>query len=159
MATTIEQIQQLVQEVGPSMPEIDAVVQTEEPSWAIQFSDDTVIILEPADDPSRIVISADLGGVADAQQRVVYETLLCYNLMWRNSGGVKIGLAGPQGTLIISADICLNNLTLSDLQKEIGNFLKIARSWVQYVAHAEQGEQNILPPLPGMGAAGMHLQA
>ena len=159
MATTIEQIQKLVEEVGPSMPEIDAVVQTEEPSWAIQFSDDTVIILEPADDPSRVVMSADLGGVADAQQRIVYETLLCYNLMWRSSGGVKVGLAGPEGTLIISADVCLDNLTLSDFQQEIGKFLKITRSCVQYVLHAEQGEQSVLPPLPGMGMSGMHLQA
>lgn len=156
MATTIEQIQQLVQEIGPSMPEIDAVVQTEEPSWAIQFSDETIIILEATDEPSRIVISAELGAVAEGQQRVAYETLLCYNLMWRDSGGVKIGLAGPHGTLIISVDVCLANLTLSDLQQEISKFLKVARSWTQYIARADQVE---LPPLPGMGAAGVHMQA
>ncbi len=159
MATATEQIQQLLQEIGPSMPDIDAVVQTEEPSWAIQFSDETVIILEAAEDPSRIVISAEMGAVHDAQQRVIYETLLCYNLMWRNSGGVKIGLAGPQGTLIVSADICLDNLTLADLQQEISKFLKITRSWTQYIAKAGKGELAELPPLPGMGVAGMNLQA
>ncbi len=152
--TTIEQIQQLVQEIGPSMQEIDAVVQTEEPSWAIQFSDETIIILEAADDPSRIVVSADLGVITEAQQRSAYETMLCYNLMWRESGGVKIGLAGPHGALIISMDICLDNLTLMDLQQEIGKFLKITRSWTRYIA---QGEQTEAPPLPGMGTPGMHL--
>lgn len=156
MATTIEQIQQLVQEIGPSMPEIDAVVQTEEPSWAIQFSDETIIILEAAEDPPRIVLSAELGAAAEEQQRLVYETLLCYNLMWRDSGGVKIGLAGPQGALIISTDVCLDNLTLSDLQQEFNKFLKIGRSWTRYVSQVEQAE---LPPLPGMGMAGMHQQA
>ena len=155
MATTIEQIQQLVQEIGPSMQEIDAVVQTEEPSWAIQFSDETIIILEAADDPSRAVISAELGMITEAQQRNVYETMLCYNMMWRGSGGVKIGLAGPQGALIISRDVCLDNLTLAALQQEIGSFLKITRSWTQFIA---QGEQAELPPLPGMGTAGMHMQ-
>lgn len=159
MVTTIEQIQQLVQEIGPSMPEIDAIVQTEEPSWAIQFSDETVIILEAADDPSRIVISAELGAVTDAQQRIVYETLLCYNLMWRDSGGVRIGLAGPQGTLIVSADICLADLTQGDLQQEIGKFLKITRAWTQYVAQADKDTQTALPPLPGMGGAGSYLPA
>lgn len=156
MATTIERIQQLVQEIGPSMPEIDAVVQTEEPSWAIQFSDESIIILEAAEDPPRLVISAELGAAAEANQRLVYETLLCYNLMWRDSGGVKIGLAGPQGALIISADVCLDNLTLNGLQQAFNKFLTIARSWTRYVSQTEQAE---LPPLPGMGTPGMHLQA
>ncbi len=75
--TTIEQIENLVKELGPAMSDIDAIVQTEDPSWAIQFSDETIIILEPADDPSRIVISTELGAAAEAQQRTVYETMVC----------------------------------------------------------------------------------
>ncbi len=155
MATTIEQIQQLVQELGPSMPEIDAVVQTEEPSWAVQFSDETIIIIEAADDPSRMVISAELGAAAEAQQRTVYETLLCYNLMWRDSGGIKIGLAGPQGALIISTELCVQGLTLADLQQELNAFLTIVRSWTDYVAKADMAE---MPPLPGLTDS-LHLHA
>ncbi len=155
MTTTIEQIRQLVQELGPSMPDIDAVVQTEEPSWAIQFSDETILIMEAADDPSRIVISAELGAAAEGQQRAVYETLLCYNLMWRASGGVKIGLAGPQGALIISTELCIQGLTLADLQQELDKFLKIVRSWTDYVAKADIAEA---PPLPGLNDS-FHLHA
>ena len=154
--TTIEQIENLVKELGPAMSDIDAIVQTEDPSWAIQFSDETIIILEPADDPSRIVISTELGAAAEAQQRTVYETMLCYNLMWRDSGGVKIGLAGPQGALIISTDVCIESLTLQELKQEIQRFLTIARSWMQYVGKADAGEA---PPLPGMEAGGFHLHA
>jgi hypothetical protein len=154
--TTIEQIENLVKELGPAMSDIDAIVQTEDPSWAIQFSDETIIILEPADDPSRIVISTELGAAAEAQQRTVYETMLCYNLMWRDSGGVKIGLAGPQGALIISTDVCIEGLTLQDLKQEIERFLQIARSWTQYVGKADAGEA---PPLPGMDAGSVHLHA
>jgi hypothetical protein len=154
--TTIEQIEHLVKELGPAMPEIDAIVQTEDPSWAIQFSDETIIILEPADDPSRIVISTELGAAAEAQQRTVYETMLCYNLMWRDSGGIKIGLAGPQGALIISTDVCIESLTLQELQQEIQRFLTIARSWTQYVGKADASEA---PPLPGLDLGGFHMHA
>ena len=154
--TTIEQIEHLVKELGPAMSDIDAIVQTEDPSWAIQFSDEAIIILEPADDPSRIVISTELGAAAEAQQRTVYETMLCYNLMWRDSGGVKIGLAGPQGALIISTDVCIESLTLQELTQEIQRFLTIARSWMQYVGKADAGEA---PPLPGMEEGGFHLHA
>ncbi len=54
---TVEKIQQLLQELGPNTPDIDAVAQTEDPSWAIQFSDETVILIEPTDDPGRMVIT------------------------------------------------------------------------------------------------------
>ncbi len=153
---TIEAIEQLIRELGPATPEIDAIVQTEEPSWAIQFSDETILIIEPADDPQRMVISSELGVAAEGQQCRVYETLLCYNLMWHDSGGVKIGLAGPQGSLIISTDVGLEGLTLGALQESIQHFLKVARSWTQYVGKADMAEA---PPLPGMQAGHMHLHA
>lgn len=154
MATTIEQIQQLIQELGPSMPDIDAVVQTEDPSWAVQFADETVIILEAAEEPSRIVLSSELGSPTDSLQLPIYETLLCYNLLWRETGGVKIGLAGPKGALILSSELCLEGLTLMDLQAGITNFVKITRSWSQYVV----GE-TAAAPLPGMDSGSMHLHA
>lgn len=157
MITTVEQIQQLIQELGPSMPEIDAVVQTEEPSWAIQFSDETIVILEAADEPPRIVMSAELGAASGARQKAVYETLLCYNLMWRDSGGVKVGLAGPQGSLIISTELCIEGMLLMDFQDALNRFLKITRSWTQYVGQEEGAEAVGMPPLSGMGS--MHLPA
>ena len=153
--TTIEQIEHLVKELGPAMSDIDAIVQTEDPSWAIQFSDEAIIILEPADDPSRIVISTELGAAAEAQQRTVYETMLCYNLMWRDSGGVKIGLAGPQGALIISTELCLEGLILNDLQLTLKNFLKITRSWQGFVSQTVPTPA----PLPGLGGDSFQMHA
>lgn len=154
--TTIEKIQQLLQELGPSTPDIDAVVQTEEPSWAIQFSDETIIIIDPADDPGRMVLSAELGSASDSLQLPIYETLLCYNLLWRDTGGVKVGLAGPKGELIISTEICLDDLLLGSLQKGIVDFSNIARSWKKYVASAES---QAAPPLPGMGTNTLQFHA
>ena len=155
MATTIEQIQQLIQEIGPHMQDIDAIVQTEEPSWAIQFSDETIVIIEAAEDPARMVFSAELGSANDTKQHAVYEALLCYNLMWRDTGGVKIGLAGPQGALIISTELCLEGLMLNDLQFTLKNFLKITRSWQGFVSQTAPTPA----PLPGLGGDGFQMHA
>ena len=155
MATTIEQIQQLIQELGPHMQDIDAIVQTEEPSWAIQFSDETIVIIEAAEDPARMVFSAELGSANDTNQHAVYEALLCYNLMWRDTGGVKIGLAGPQGALIISTELCLESLMLNDLQLNLKNFLKITRSWQGFVSQTAPTPA----PLPGLGGDGFQMHA
>lgn len=155
MATTIEQIQQLIQELGPHMQDIDAIVQTEEPSWAIQFSDETIIIIEAAEEPARMVFSAELGSAKDTNQHAIYEALLCYNLMWRATGGVKIGLAGPQGSLIISTELCLAGLILNDLQFALKNFLKITRSWQGFVS---QTAPTSAPP-PGLGGDSFQMHA
>ena len=155
MATTIEKIQQLIQELGPNMQDIDAIVQTEEPSWAIQFSDETIIIIEAAEEPARMVFSAELGNASETNQRAIYEALLCYNLMWRDTGGVKIGLAGPQGALIISIELCLEGLMLNDLQISLTNFLKITRSWQGFVNQPSPTSA----PLPGLEGSSFTMHA
>lgn len=154
--STIEKIQQLLQELGPDTPDIDAVVQTDDPSWAIQFADETIVIIEPMEDPGRMVLSAELGTASDSLQLPIYETLLCYNLLWRETGGVKIGLAGPRGALIVSTEICIDGLSLTDLQQGVMDFSKIVRSWAKYVA---DGGKHQKIPLPGMGEGGMHMHA
>jgi hypothetical protein len=156
MGITIEKIQQLLQELGPSTPEIDAVAQTDDPSWAIQFSDETVLLIEAAEEPGRMVISADLGHATESNQQSIYEILLCYNLLWRQTGGVKIGLAGPKGSLVISTEVCVEGLSLNDLQHDLMNFVVIVRSWSKYVA---EGGKQMAPPLPGMESNQFHLHA
>lgn len=155
MSSTVDKIQTLIQELGPITPDIDAVVQTEEPSWAIQYSDETIVIIEVAEEPERIVISSELGSPNDSLQLPVYETLLCYNLLWRETGGVKIGLAGPKGALILSCELCLEGLSLMDLQEGMTNFTMIVRTWAKYVT----GESTTAPVLPGMNTGNLHLHA
>ena len=155
MSSTIEKIQNLIQELGPASADIDAVVQTDEPSWAIQYSDETIVIIEASEDPARMILSSELGSPNDSLQLPIYETLLCYNLLWRETGGVKIGLAGPKGALILSCELCLDNLSLMDLQEGMNNFTSIVRTWTKYVT----GDNTEAPSLPGMGSSNMHLHA
>ncbi len=137
------------------MQDIDAIVQTEEPSWAIQFSDETIVIIEATEDPARMVFSAELDSANDTNQRAIYEALLCYNLMWRDTGGIKIGLGGPQGALIISSELCLEGLMLNDLQFTLKNFLKITRSWQGFVSQAVPTPA----PLSGLGDDSFQMHA
>ena len=157
MATNLERMQIMMEEIGPSMPEIEAVIQSENTNWAIQFEDQSIVMLEWAEQPDRVVLTTMLGTPSESMQLSVYETLLCYNLLWRDNGGVKVGLAGPQGALIISAEVCLEGMSLMNLQEELNKFLKITRSWVQHIAQASESGDAEPPALPGMG--NMHLHA
>ena len=59
MATNLERMQAMMEEIGPDMAEIEAVIQSEDKNWAIQFEDQSIIMLEWAERPDRIVLSND----------------------------------------------------------------------------------------------------
>lgn len=133
MATNLERMQIMMEEIGPVMPSIEAVIQSEERNWAIQFDDQSIVMLEWADKPDRVVLTAMLGSPSESMQLSVYETLLCYNLLWKDTGGVKMALSGPGGELILLYELSGTELTLGELQTVLANFVSIAQVWSVYV--------------------------
>lgn len=156
MSTAIpESIQLLMQEIGPDMPEIDAVMQSEENSWAIQFDDETVVQIEWADEPSRLVLSSALGQVNPEMRLPVYETLLSYNLLWQDTGGVKAALAGPGGEVSLLYELFADtSLSLGDLRTVLLNFMQLTQLWTAYVKSDASAPVNI-----PMSSEEMHLRA
>ena len=146
MTTSLQRVQIMMEEVGPAMPAIEAVIQSEEKNWAIQFEDQSITTLEWADKPDRIVLSAMLGIPSESMQLSVYETLLCYNLLWKDTGGVKMALAGPSGELMLLYELFVAELNLSELQIVLANFTSIAQVWTVYVTG--EGEQGVAS-MPG----------
>ena len=155
MTTVNDKIQDLISQIGPVFPDIDAVIQTEDPSWAIQFVDELVVRIEQLEQPDRMVFSSEIGAVTDDQELPVYEALLCYNLLWKDTGGVKIGLAGPKGTLIVTSELLLDGLTLMSFQEALTNFTNIARSLSKYVLKDKKSGTS----LPNLNPHSLHLQA
>ena len=146
MAKNLERMQTMMEEIGPNMAEIEAVIQSEDRNWAIQLEDQSIIMLEWAEKPDRIVLSSMLGIPSETMQLSVYEALLCYNLLWKDTGGVKMALAGPGGDLMLLYELYVDGLMLNDLQIVISNFSNISHVWSLYVT----GEsQEVIGNVPG----------
>jgi len=103
-------------------------------------------MLEWAEQPDRVVLTTLLGTPSEAMQLSVYETLLCYNLLWKDTGGVKMALSGPGGDLVVIYELFSVDLTLGELQTVLTNFVSIAQIWTVYVTG--ESEQPGMP-LPG----------
>lgn len=155
MNTVNDKIQDLISQIGPVFPDIDVVIQTEDPSWAIQFVDELVVMIEQLEHPDRMVFSSEIGAVANDQELPIYEALLCYNLLWKDTGGVKIGLAGPKGILIVTSELLLDGLTLMTFQEALTNFTNIAKSLGKYVIRDKKNPSS----LPNVISNSLHLQA
>jgi Tir chaperone protein (CesT) family len=147
MATNLERIQIMMEEIGPAMSEIEAVIQSEEKNWAIQFEDQSIVMLEWAENPDRVVLTAMLGVPSETMQLSVYETLLCYNLLWKDTGGVKMALSGPGGELVLLYELFASNLNRNELQTVLINFVSISQVWSVYVTgEGEQPASNLPSP-------------
>ena len=112
-------------------------------------------MIEQLEHPDRMVFSSEIGTVADDQELPVYEALLCYNLLWKDTGGVKIGLAGPKGILIVTTELLLDGLTLMTFQEALTNFTNIAKSLSKYVIRDKKNPSS----LPNVNSHSLHLQA
>ena len=146
MATNLERMQAMMEEIGPDMAEIEAVIQSEDKNWAIQFEDQSIIMLEWAERPDRVILSSMLGIPSEAMQLSVYEALLCYNLLWKDTGGVKMALAGPGGELVLLYELHAEELQLNELKIVVSNFFSISHVWSVYVT----GESHdVVSNMPG----------
>ncbi len=148
MANPLKRMQIMMEEIGPSLPEIECVIQNEETQWAIQFDDRSIVMLEWAEKPDRVALTAILGKPSERMQLSVYETLLCYNLLWKDTGGVKMALSGPGGELVLLYELFFTDeLNLSGLQTVLTNFASIAQVWNVYVTgEGEQPATNLPGP-------------
>lgn len=143
MPSSLESVQALMKELGPQVNNVDAVVQNGDSTWAVQFDDGAVVFLEWDDQPSRLVLSAELGKIAEARQLEVLRLLLSYNLLWRDTGGVKTALGGPEGAAMLLYECSADSLTLAVLQTVLENFCNSAQIWRRYI---EQGPAEDGPP-------------
>ena len=133
MSNHLEAIQQIMQALGPSTAEIDAIIQSEETSWAVQLADENVIVIEWADQPPRLVMSATLGRPEEDARLAVYQTLLSYNFLWKDTGGVKAALAGPTGEVVLLVDFHSNPLYEHEVRNLLLDFAQLTTVWMGYV--------------------------
>ncbi len=133
MSINLQKFQIMMEEVGPEVSDIETVIQNEDRDWAIQFEDQTIVTLEWADNPDKVVLSTILGKPTQKNQLSVYETLPCYNLLWRDTGGVKMALGGPEGVILLIYEMYMQETNLNEFKTVLLNFLNIAKVWEVFI--------------------------
>ncbi len=154
MSISLDLAQMLLQELGPQTPEIDAVLQEDEKSWLLVFADEQSVYVEWANNPDRLVLSTGLGRPPEGNELPVYETLLSYNLLWQDTGGVRMAIDGPQGDIMLIYDLFDDQLSLAELQTVVLNINSIAAIWRDYVR-----KDNAESSLPPISSETVHLRA
>jgi hypothetical protein len=145
-------VELIMQEIGPQTPDIDAVVQHGEDSWALQLDDASIIFIEYAADPDRLVLSTELGIPIRQRRLEVCQLMLSYNLLWEENAGLTMALGGPEGGATLLCEWRSIEPELQNFQEELRKVSQVARAWRSYIAQTDITNSNDLRALPGLSS-------
>ena len=115
----------LMEQVGPL---VDAAELREyEPNrWAIAFDDELGIEIEQDAVSGKVVLYTNLGHVPAGDEAASYKLLLQVAAMWRETGGLRMGLDPTDDSVIQIYDFPLAGVKLDDLVVQLRNFAALA---------------------------------
>ncbi len=122
-------VHNLMQEIEPQL-ELAEVTESEEGNaWLLVVNEDTIIDVYYDNEFKRLLFSGEIGAPLDHTRYNFYETILQYNYLWEETGGIRIALDGPSGNAVMMFDISLSDLDMVMLQTIILNFSETLTSW------------------------------
>jgi hypothetical protein len=127
----------LFAELGPSTPCIDGVTFFDEThAWAVSLDGDEVaLLIEWVGEPASLAFTTTLGQPSPDDRAQVLAALLEYNMFWHDSGGIRTGLSGDSGELLLMREAPAHGLTLDGLRGILLGFAAAARAWRRYVGN------------------------
>jgi hypothetical protein len=134
-----KRIQGLIEALGPVNDEIEVITRNDDAQWSVGFDEDTVVTLDLVADQAKLVLSIPLGRPPTEQRLAAYETMLSYNLLWPETGGVKMALGGEHGELVQLFELNAAGLTPDLLDAILANFVEKARMWRRVIAEGSFG--------------------
>lgn len=97
--------------------------------WRLIYSDTDWFEIASDDDRRVLSICQDLAKPAEKSRLAVYAMALQYNYLWTETGGARLALDGPDGSISLSVDIAYELCESDYIENAIRNFREIARSW------------------------------
>ena len=134
-----ESIRRVMEEVGPRDDEIFAVLQTGDKSWAVRF-EHVDIEIELDADSERLMLSAEIGVPPEERRLSVYETLLIYNLLWSDTGGVRMALTEAGGSIVQMVDLHCSVVTTELIAIVTHNLNERSLAWREFFEVDDGGE-------------------
>jgi len=127
-------------EIAPLTDHILSIAQFDDGAWALGFEDDTVVTMEWARHPERVVLSATIGAPPPEREAEVFETALSYTALWQESGGAKVAKGGEDGELILIRELHPELDDGWELLPVLEHFSNVAAWWKHYVSIAPTSE-------------------
>lgn len=144
---TYDEISEMLFEIAPKL-ELAHVTSLEEmDSWSLGMGDETddALTIDYDATSRKLFLSAEIGAVPEEQAHRFFEFFLQYNLLWAETGGVRMALEKPGGALIQIADLPLADLNADELGRAVDYLFVTARQLRALIARGLGDEEASAP--------------
>jgi hypothetical protein len=128
----IETLDGLLAACAPNVEGLELVYKSADGTWTAAFSDDTIATIHADLDRNRLTVVMTVAPLTDANREPIMHGLLTYAMMWKETGGVRMGLGGNQ--VFILADLVLADVSEQSAAVLLANLHAKARIWAGFVA-------------------------
>ncbi|HYC34916.1 MAG TPA: type III secretion system chaperone [Usitatibacter sp.] len=139
-----QHVQHLLEELGPTTPEVGNVSQVAENIWAVGFDPQAIVLLQLDDSREELVVSCGVGRPLGLSREKVFESLLAYNALWRDTGGVRMAVADGEAIQIYSLPVA--QLDVDGLRATLLALVDRSRVWRRYLETAEEAPRESFAP-------------
>ena len=142
----IEQVEALMEQVGPILDPLHLSYHAAEKIWGIQLDPETLLLADLDETNGKLFLSSNLGTPPQGDRSKLYEMLLLYNDQWHVTGGGRLSLDAPAGNIIFIYELSLSGLDLVRLVDSMRAFGEVAQHWKQIIASPlDQAQKTDLP--------------
>jgi hypothetical protein len=139
----------LMKEIGPW---VDAaqVTQDGDDLWSIVLDEDFVIEVEQDADRDALMLTVSLGSPPAENESMIHALLLQTNALWRDTGGIQLGLTGQDREVLLMLPVPLKELDVDSLGNCLYRFTDAALGWREVIAKTSDSAEPDLRSLEGM---------
>ncbi len=139
MAST-DDIAALMEALGPHDDEIETITRDGEAEWSVVFDEEAIVTLAHVADQHKLMLSMPLATPPTEQRLAAYQAMLCYNLLWQETGGVTLALGGAHGAAHLLFPLSTVDLDVDRLDTVLTNFAAKGRIWRDAVTSGDFAE-------------------
>jgi hypothetical protein len=100
-------------------------------TWHVAFDDATCFDIQYDERGRRIMITGNVGIVAEPARAQIYPTLLQYNFIWQQTGGVRMALDPATEQVVAMFELPASGLGPSHLSQALSSMAGVRRAWAE----------------------------
>ena len=125
LANQLSDLQHLIRQLGPSLPEISTIIEEDLDEWQIIFESGLSLQISWQETPARVLLYCAIGKPDESQREKIFARLLNMNLLLQGVANVKLALSSPEDDVIVIGELISDSMTLETLQEEITEYLYV----------------------------------
>ena len=133
MANQLSELQHLIRQLGPTLPEISTIIEDDFDIWQITFDSGLSLQISWQEMPARVLLCCAIGKPSESQREKVFARLLNMNLLLQGVANLKLALNSPEDDVILIGELESTSLKLEMLQAEIVEYPRFAARFYELI--------------------------